>query len=263
VIAATTGGSVTWRGPAGEESVAADLIVGADGLHSRVREAGRFGAVLTSGASYLRGLTAPTPTGVMTEYWTPLGIFGTGPVDDGLYFYASTAAPPLAAALARRDLGALQAAWAAACAVAGDALRGVPRFEDLLVNQVTRVDCARWHDGRLVLLGDAAHAMAPNVGQGANSALADAAVLLDALRGAPDLDAALVRYATRRRPAVRRVQDAAALLGRLGELRHPALRWTRDNLMRLVVGRLGSERPVRIGQQEEPLWLETVARRRT
>jgi 2-polyprenyl-6-methoxyphenol hydroxylase-like FAD-dependent oxidoreductase len=86
-------------------------------------------------------------------------------------------------------------------------------FDDLLVNDVARIDCDRWSVGRLVLLGDAAHAMAPNLGQGANSALVDAAVLVAELSDGSRPDP-LGRYARRRRAAVRAVQqeDPAALL---------------------------------------------------
>jgi 2-polyprenyl-6-methoxyphenol hydroxylase-like FAD-dependent oxidoreductase len=262
VVAARPDGAVIWRDGDGEEAIGADLVVGADGLHSRVRDGGRFGVRFTPGLMYLRALGAPVAR-AMTEYWTSLGIFGGGPVDGALYFYASIGALPVADALRRRDLGALAAAWAAACPPAGEAFRGVERFEDLLVNQVMRVDCERWHDGSIVLLGDAAHAMAPNAGQGANSALVDAAVLVDALAASETIEAALDAYERRRRVPVRRVQDASALLGRLGEVQNPLLRRLRDNAVRLVLGRFGADRSMRASQQEEPTWLEGVARRRT
>jgi 2-polyprenyl-6-methoxyphenol hydroxylase-like FAD-dependent oxidoreductase len=263
VTATAADGGVTVQATDGTETIRADLVVGADGLHSRVRETGDFGATLTPGLPYLRGLGTASPLGAMTEYWTSLGIFGAGPVRGALYFYASAHAPPLAAALERRDLQALRDLWSGACAVAGRAFAGVERFDDLLVNRVTRVDCARWHDGRRVLLGDAVHAMAPNAGQGANSALVDAAVLTEMLAThGRDVEGALAAYAARRRGAVRRVQDASGMLGRLGEVRAPVLRALRDNAVRLVLGRLGSERSIRAGQQEEPAWLERVAARR-
>ena len=259
---AASDGTVGWRRESEHGRTSADLVVGADGLHSRVRESGRFDARLTPGLTYVRGLGPPATLDAMTEYWTALGIFGAGPVDGALYFYASTAASPLADAFERRDLGALQRAWASACPAAGAAFAGVREFDDLLVNQVTRVDCGRWVDGRVVLLGDAAHAMAPNVGQGANSALVDAAVLADVLATDGDVATALAAYETRRRSKVGRVQDVAGLLGRVGELRHPVLRTIRDNVLRLVLGRFGADDSMRAGQQEEPVWLESVARRR-
>lgn len=61
----------------------------------------------------------------------------------------------------------------------------------------------RWHRGRLVLLGDAAHAMSPQLGQGVNMALMDALALRDALRGEGGIDAALLRYARERAAHVR------------------------------------------------------------
>lgn len=125
---------------------------------------------------------------------------------------------------------------------------------------MTRVDCARWHDGRLVLLGDAAHAMAPNLGQGANSALVDAVALREALAAGDDPSPALAAYEARRRPAVRRIQDAAAVLARLGELRPALLRGIRDGAMRHVLSRLGADGSFRQSMQEDPAWLERSAR---
>ncbi len=61
----------------------------------------------------------------------------------------------------------------------------------------------RWSSGRLVLAGDAAHAMSPQLGQGVNMALMDALALRDALRRETGLDAALARYQREREAHVR------------------------------------------------------------
>jgi 2-polyprenyl-6-methoxyphenol hydroxylase-like FAD-dependent oxidoreductase len=59
------------------------------------------------------------------------------------------------------------------------------------------------HRGRIAWLGDAGHAMSPQLGQGANLALCDAAALADALAETADVPAALARFTARRRPYVR------------------------------------------------------------
>jgi salicylate hydroxylase len=67
----------------------------------------------------------------------------------------------------------------------------------------------RWHTDRTVLMGDAAHAMVPHQGQGANQTIEDAIVLADCLAGADatgDLRPALRRYAERRRKRTASVQ---------------------------------------------------------
>jgi 2-polyprenyl-6-methoxyphenol hydroxylase-like FAD-dependent oxidoreductase len=271
-IAVQLGTQVTWASPAGvvrshcqgvEATITADLVVGADGAASTVRAHGDFGAVVrATGARYVRALVPGAGHELgWGEYWTPLGLFGAAPLGDGsTYLYLDATAPPVARALAEQDLDAFRGRWAAALPLATPALEGLGSVDELLVNEVVRVDCGRWADGRLVLVGDAAHAMAPNLGQGANSAIVDGAVLAAELAAAQPLPQALRRYTARRRPAVGWVQDAADRLARLSRVSHPVLRRGRDAALRRL-GRLttGPRRQQRV-QQEDPVWLYATVR---
>lgn len=62
-----------------------------------------------------------------------------------------------------------------------------------------------WHRGRMVIVGDAAHATSPSSGQGASMALEDAVVLAKALRDGPDVPGAFAAYEQQRRARVERV----------------------------------------------------------
>ena len=261
VVAAAPDGTVTYRQGDETRTLGADLVVGADGVHSCVREHGGFEARVARGTWYVRGIAPPMPLDEPMEYWTSLGLFGVAPVDDGTYFYSSTSAPPLEEAVGRSDLWAFRAAWAPALPLAGRVLGGIEVWKDLLVNRVIRVDCDALFDERLVLVGDAGHAMAPNLGQGANSALVDAAVLAWELRHEPDQRRALERYDARRRGAVRNVQDIADRLSQLCEIRGAALRWLRDQAAR-ALGRVAGARGARAVQQEDPAWLLAAAQGR-
>src|SRR5699024_1335356 len=105
----------------------------------------------------------------------------------------------------------------------------------------------RFHRGRVVLLGDAAHAMTPNLGQGGGQALEDAATLtalLAPLLGQADravpaaswarLDQALRRYDALRRPRSQSIARKSRLMGQVFQLDSPLLAGIRDAVFAAV-----------------------------
>jgi 2-polyprenyl-6-methoxyphenol hydroxylase-like FAD-dependent oxidoreductase len=228
----------------GSMTLRADVIVGADGVNSAVRSTGGFESRVSSGSSYVRTIVRGRASPWFEEYWTPLGSFGHAPLGgDLVYFWAAAHVGAAAEAVARRDVEAFRQEWRRVLPAAADLLEQVSSFDDLLVNAVSQVDCRRWFSGCLVLLGDAAHAMPPNLGQGANSALVDGVVLAEELTKAQSVKDALMEYDQRRRPVARRVQKAAEMLQRLCGMEGVTAVHVRDALLAGLAGfpRLGDE----------------------
>jgi 2-polyprenyl-6-methoxyphenol hydroxylase-like FAD-dependent oxidoreductase len=96
----------------------------------------------------------------------------------------------------------------------------------------------RFHEGRVVFVGDAAHSTSPQLGQGTNLALMDAAALADCLASSPGVDAALRAFDARRRSHVRFYQLASRWLTPLFQSDHRWLAPLRDHLLPLA-GRVG------------------------
>jgi len=91
-------------------------------------------------------------------------------------------------------------------------LAAMPTPDDLALASYTQFTAGRLSRGNVVLVGDAAHATSPQLGQGANQGLIDAIVLADALAQSPDLAGALARYRQFRRWPVRFYQLASAAM---------------------------------------------------
>jgi 2-polyprenyl-6-methoxyphenol hydroxylase-like FAD-dependent oxidoreductase len=92
---------------------------------------------------------------------------------------------------------------------------------------------ATWGRGRVTLLGDAAHPMTPNLGQGGCAAIEDALVVADALAASSDVPAALRAYERRRHARTALLIRRSRFVGRVGQERGPVFSALRNTLMRL------------------------------
>ena len=258
---ATPDGRVT---TATGETLRADVVVAADGTSSRLRPGLVAARVRRTGVRYLRTIVdAPPPPGLVGETWGRDGVLGVAPVGAATYLYSSCRSPRLRDVVERGDWAAFVTAWARDVPAAEPLL--VPlatraRGEGMLVHEVVDVRCRRLSAGRVALVGDAAHAMAPNLGQGANSGLVDAAVLAHELAAAgDDVVRALSRYDARRRPAVTRVQRLAAAVMRASDAGPSAARAARDAALRLGARLPAGGAPPALVLQEDPAWLRGAA----
>ncbi|MFG2533011.1 FAD-dependent oxidoreductase [Streptomyces sp. NPDC048516] len=189
-----------------------DLLIGADGLNSTVRQAIAPGAdPVYAGQSVFYGYTHSAPvaeeTGHITMVRGSSAAFGYAVSPDGeTYWFARVPGQALPAdelaqpAPARRRQQLVELLGKDATPAAGIVAAST---DGILATNATEIPLGTpWRSGRTLIIGDAAHAASPATGQGASMALEDAVILAKSLRDMPDLDSALSLYESCRRPRV-------------------------------------------------------------
>ena len=217
--------------------VEGSLLIGADGLRSAVRaQLLQDGEPLYTGATVWRGISDTsegTAPGSVFMTFGPKGVRGGAWfVDDRCvsWFVGINAPPgtrnggePMKPALLKR-----------VSKFSGPIPGLVARTPEERIHQTdvyVRRPCDKWGEGRVTLLGDAAHAMGTVLGQGGAQALEDGVHLADSLRRVADPIAGLRLYEQRRIPRTRAVTDAINEVGRFVGLQNPIACWLRDMLL--------------------------------
>lgn len=216
VSAEDTGTGVRVRFDDGTEAEG-DLLIGADGLRSVVRQAidpdaprARYVPLLNTGG-YARGVTVDAEPGTMHMIIGKRCFLGYVVHPDGTVWWFAN--PPQANELSRDELAAITSEqWRAQLIKLFEgedtpAVRLIEHTPEIFAgwNTYDFPSVPRWHNDRMIIIGDAAHAMSPAAGQGASQAIEDAVVLAKCLRDLPDIPAAFAEYEGLRRERVERV----------------------------------------------------------
>lgn len=218
-------------------SAAADIVIAADGVNSRTRERSEIEfEKIPINEGWIRGASETHLTNkAFREIWGDDGRrFGIAPLTDNkTYFYARV---PLGEWETIRDnrLEEWIASWKNFGADAIEILRGVRDWRKINYSELYEIRADNWAKPPIFLVGDAAHAMTPNVGQGANSAMVDALVLMQMLKQAEKGSLSLAevgqKYTNLRRPFVTKIQNTARQSGELAAKTSPAAHLARNLL---------------------------------
>ncbi|MCW3095983.1 MAG: binding domain protein [Chthonomonadaceae bacterium] len=214
-----------------------DLLIGADGLRSVVRKQ-MLGEspVRYSGYTAWRGVApyALSQTGA-SESWGQGARFGLLPLSQGrTYWFATRNAPEgqlYRPEDRKRAVMELFRGWHDPIQAVLDATPDTA----LLQNDIyDRPPVASWSRGCVTLLGDAAHPMTPNLGQGGCQAIEDAVILAGLLKNSPDIPSALQTYEARRIPRTSRLVDQSWRFGKMAQWENPLACGLRNWLFRFT-----------------------------
>jgi FAD-dependent urate hydroxylase len=222
-----------------------DLVVGADGIDSTVRALTLTTATPSDlGAMNWRSI-APIRPGGLTALQMHLGdgcMFGLVPMGAGrtygfAYVIQLRFRDPLEGRLDR-----LRNRFAHFGSRVQEYLASLERDDQVICSAMEWIELASWHIGRVVLVGDAAHASSPLMGQGGCMAMEDACVLAEELRAAATVDSALASYVKRRKSRVEWVQRQSMAVGESlnmpAAVRNTALRENGNQMMQARFGPL-------------------------
>jgi FAD-dependent urate hydroxylase len=235
------------------DEIRGQILVGADGIKSLVRN-----QLLGNEPLRYAGYTAWRGIGLIDRPEVPLGVtfvaLGRGsqvgmlPIGKGRTYWFATANVPQGEGAGpgghKADLLKRFADWHPAFPAAVEA---TPDEAILRNDIVDRVPVRRWTDGRVTLLGDAAHPTTPNLGQGACQAIESAYVLARCLREADDAPKGLLAYEQARFDRTASITNESWKLGNFFAYENPLKCWFRDRLLGLIGGNASRQMEKQIG----------------
>lgn len=211
--------------------VSAQLVIGADGLRSTVRRLlHNDGEPRYSGYYCWRGVTSASafPADWAGEFWGQGLRFGGCGIDGNRTYWFAVANGPAGGSTPIGDR------FDSFPAEVRDTIAATDPTTVLRTDIADRDPIRQWGRGHISLLGDAAHAMTPNLGQGACQAVEDALVLANCVQRLGPNPEALRAYERIRAPRANRTVLMARRLGAIGQWHNPLLCRVRDETLRLT-----------------------------
>lgn len=229
-------------------TIATDYLIVADGIHSSVRR-----QLLPDATPRYAGYTcwrAVVDAGDLklsaaSETWGTDGRFGIVPLTDNrIYWFACINAAANDATMRRYTVEDLQRHFGHYHAPVAQILAQT-RDEDLIWNDIIDLKPLKnFAFGNMVLIGDAAHATTPNMGQGACQAIEDAVILADEMAKNSNPALAFRAFEQRRLKRTHYIVNNSRALGRVAQLNNPVLAAARNALFRMLPERI-NERQMR------------------
>lgn len=198
-----------------------DVLIGCDGVHSTVRglidpdaPTPAYSGLLTTGG-YVDGVPVGIEPGSYEMIFGKRAFFGYALAPDGAVWWFANVPRADEPARGARDTSSDDLRRQLIELFRGDAGPAVALIEatdqPMALNPIhTLAHLPRWHRGRSVVVGDAAHAPSPTSGQGASLSIEDALVLAKCLRDLPDHQQAFESFVSHRRPRVEQIIKWAA-----------------------------------------------------
>jgi FAD-dependent urate hydroxylase len=226
-----------------------DLLIGADGIHSRTRRIidpdapePRYTGLGNIGG-FTRNASVNTKPGIYVMVWGKRAFFGYTVSPSGeIWWFAN---PPSTRELTRAELAATEHMKRRLLSLfADDATPAVEIIKTTTgelpgTNQYDMPSVPTWYKGPMIIVGDAAHATSPSSGQGASMAIEDAVVLAKCLRDLPDIQQAFAAYEQLRRERVEHVVAQGARSSS-GKAAGPIARVLRDLMLPVILKRVAS-----------------------
>lgn len=213
------------------DSIEADFLIGADGIHSRVRS--QFindGEPVDRGYTVWRGTSATTPAAIPTTAGFELHgrgkRFGIGPVGFGRTGWWASANNSDG-----DDLRQLFAGW---WAPVTELIEATPTTSILKTVVCDRPAVQNWGAGRMTLLGDAIHPTTPNLGQGGCLAMEDAVVLARCFEKYGVVEEALRKYERCRYRRTSMITQCSRFYGAVGQWENVFARGLRRTTLALI-----------------------------